>query len=361
MALEKLRGHQRIYSQLQAELAQRPSHAYLFSGPSGVGKALVAESLVHGLLCERSPGANFCCTPDRCPLRIGAAPASPRARNLPPPSCACCAGCTQAALGVHPDFTSVARAANRTDVLIEQVRELIARLGTKPIRAPMRLALLDDAETLNLPAQNALLKTLEEPPGHAIIFLITQSDRALLDTVRSRLRPVRFAALSASDIAAILVEQAQIDATRAAALSRLARGSVARALSMVEGEQPPLTELLHAMVEARALDFPLAQQLAQQFFAAREEAAGNFELIARLFEEILSFKLLQRGFEAPSPETALMMSKIANNLSVPGILSVMNSAVRAQAAIEAMANPRLQAEQWWLAVGRAAREEEDAV
>ncbi len=95
------------------------------------------------------------------------------------------------------------RPKNRTDVLIEQVRELIAQLWIRPSRGAMQVAILNDAETLNVPAQNALLKTLEEPPGHAIIFLITQSEHALLDTIRSRLRPVRFRPLAVPDIEAI--------------------------------------------------------------------------------------------------------------------------------------------------------------
>ena len=102
----------------------------------------------------------------------------------------------QVALGVHPDFIYVARQPNRSEVLIEQVRDLIGRLGSRPSRGPRRVAIIDDAETLNLPAQNALLKTLEEPPGDTIIFMITQSERALLDTIRSRMRPVRFAPLT---------------------------------------------------------------------------------------------------------------------------------------------------------------------
>ena len=87
-------------------------------------------------------------------------------------------------------------------MLIEQVRDLIAQLGYALRAVRGAIAILDDAETLNMPAQNALLKTLEEPPGYAIIFLVTQSERALLDTVRSRLRPVRFGPLAVADLEA---------------------------------------------------------------------------------------------------------------------------------------------------------------
>lgn len=65
-------------------------------------------------------------------------------------------------MGVHPDFNTIVRQPNRTEVLIEQVRGLISQLGGRPSRGPRRVAIIDDAETLNRPAQNALLKTLEE-------------------------------------------------------------------------------------------------------------------------------------------------------------------------------------------------------
>lgn len=356
MGLSGHRGHREILAQLGAELRHRPSHAYLFSGPRGVGKNLVAESLVHGLFCERGGGEDFCCAPDRCPMR-SAAPAARRAPAGPAPRCNCCAGCTQVALRVHPDFSYVSRPPNRTDVLIEQVRDLIGRLGGRPVRAPMRLAIIDDAETLSLPAQNALLKTLEEPPGNAIIFLIAQSDRALLDTVRSRLRPVRFGPLGCADIAAILQSKAGLAAERAGALALLARGSAARALAMAEGDQPPVKELMEALRAARGIDFARAQGLAQEFFAAREQAGENFELLAHLLAEILAFKLLGTRFETPSAEAHAAMAAIGDTFSIDAILIAMDKAVAAGAAVEARANPRLQAEQWWLAVGAALRGE----
>ena len=65
------------------------------------------------------------------------------------------------------------------------------------------MAIIDDAESLNIPAQNALLKTLEEPPGHAIIIMVSASERALLDTVRSRTRTVRFPALELADLGGV--------------------------------------------------------------------------------------------------------------------------------------------------------------
>jgi len=356
MPLTGIRAHRELAERLFAELKRRPSHAYLFSGPRGVGKATVATALAHGLLCERAGAAGFCCTVERCAVRSAPPPTASgrrRAAGDDSPRCDCCAACVQIASGVHPDFTRIGRAANRTDVLIEQVRGLIAALGIKPSRSNVRVAIIDDAETLNIPAQNALLKTLEEPPGHAIIFMITSSEQALLDTVRSRLRPVRFGALPVPDLEAILADHGVADATRRAAASRLARGSAARALALAEGEEPAMSELLDALTRARTFDFASVQQVAEAHFRNRDEAAENFELIARLLEEILCCKLL--GSETPSPVKAI--ADLAAALQLDAIVACIEGAVRARAAVDAMANPRLQAEQYWMVAAQAIRGE----
>ncbi|HEY2663634.1 MAG TPA: hypothetical protein VGI47_04790, partial [Candidatus Binataceae bacterium] len=95
MALTDLRGHGEIYRRLLAELRARPSHAYLFAGPRGVGKNLIAESLAHSLLCERSPGAEFCCTPNRCPIRSQGSSSRGRKDLVSPAKCDCCTACVQ--------------------------------------------------------------------------------------------------------------------------------------------------------------------------------------------------------------------------------------------------------------------------
>lgn len=354
MSFQRLVGHRELAAGLLAELARRPSHAYLLAGPRGVGKATVAQGLAHSMLCERTPGADFCCTPENCATRIAAAASGRRANAAATPRCDCCAGCVQVATGVHPDYTYVARQSNRTEVLIEQVRDLIERLGIRPSRGPRRVAIIDDAETLNLPAQNALLKTLEEPPGHTIVFLVTDAEQALLDTVRSRTRPLRFGPLTVAEIAAALQSRAGVlNPERANALARLARGSLARALAMSEGAEPPIIQLVEALSRAKTLDFATAQRIAQDFFGARDEAADNFELIARILEEMLCFKLLHEEFNAPSPETARIMTEMAQRVSPATLAELIGAALKGAAAVAAMANSRLQAELWWMAAGAA--------
>ena len=357
MPLDGVRGNRETIERLNAELLSRPSHAYLLAGPRGVGKAMVARGFAHALLCERTPGPGFCCRIENCAVREAGKTArrgrSAERAGAAAERCACCAACVQVAGGMHPDFTALARAEGRSEVLIEQVRELIARLGTRPSRGVRRVAIIDDAETLGIPAQNALLKTLEEPPGHTIIFMVADSERALLDTVRSRLRLVRFGPLEVSDIEAIVGARAGLDAARAAALARLARGSAGRALKLAGGAEPPIRELLSALGGARSLGFAQAQALAQEFFASRDQATENFELIARVLEEILCLKLLRTPPAAAAPEVAETMTRLAESFAIDALLVTLKGAVEASAAIDEMANPRLQAEQWWMTVGAA--------
>ncbi|HVC43415.1 MAG TPA: hypothetical protein VND20_01250 [Candidatus Binataceae bacterium] len=354
MPLAGIAGNRELIVGLEAEFARRPAHAYLFAGPRGVGKALVAKGLVHHLLCERAPGPGFCCDPARCPTRLAIAAPAVRARANAPaaPRCGCCPGCVQVALGVHPDFIYVARQPNRTDLLIEQVRELIDRLGVRPARGPRRVALIDDAETLNLPAQNALLKTLEEPPGHTMIIMVTQSERALLDTVRSRTRPVRFGPLTPAEIAGVLTADHQVDAARAATIAPLARGSMSIALALAGGDVPPAAAMIDALGQPSVLDFAAIQALAQEFFGARDQAVGNFELIARLLEEMLCFKLIAAEITAPSPAAARAMAEIAARSDAAALARLAEAALGAAGAVDAMANSRLQAEQFWIAAAR---------
>ena len=359
MPLTGVAGNREIIGGLEAELARRPSHAYLLAGPRGVGKAMVARGVAHNLLCERSRGAAFCCNVADCPVRTAiSAPRRGRSGDAAIAArCDCCAACVQIALGVHPDFVYVARQPNRSDLLIEQVRDLIERLGVRPSRGPRRIAIVDDAETLNLSAQNALLKTLEEPPGYTMMILVTSSERALLDTVRSRLRPVRFGPLSLTEISGVLISHGKLDPERASAIAPLARGSVARAMALAQGEEPPVRELIDALGRARTFDFATAQSLAQDFFDAREQAVGNFELIARLLEEMLCFKLLGSELIAPAPEAAAAMAEIAARSDASALAQVAAAALAAAAAVEEMANSRLQAEQFWIGAGRALRGE----
>ncbi len=336
MSLEAVEHNREILSRLCDELSLRPAHAYLLCGPRGSGKSRIARALALTFLCERAQGLNFCCNLADCPLRekvageenVGAAMRQ----------CSCCAGCVQAALGIHPDYHLVEREHGRTEVRIEQVRDLISRLGIKPLRARRRLAIIDDAETLSHPAQHALLKTLEEPPGSAIIFVVTANQRALLPTVRSRLRLVR-------------LRPAQV-AVPASNVSNSAS-------SMKPEGDAEIEALFEALVEAQRIGAVEARSLAEKFFSGgREQATVYLEWLAQRLAEVMRVEVL--GEEALSevpPHYRARVLEIARVLNLATVLKALELALDALDAVNAMANPVAQAESWWISLGELARDE----
>jgi len=129
-----------------------------------------------------------------------------------------------------------------------------------------------------------------------------------------------------------------------------------RVIALAAGDEPPMKELLAALGIAKSLDFARVQTLAQEFFGSRDAAAANFELLARLLEEILCCKLLGTDFAAFPPKAAGTMAQLADRIGVDALVKCIDAAVRASAAIEEMANPRLQAENWWTIAGQAMRD-----
>jgi DNA polymerase-3 subunit delta' len=210
VSLPVIHGHTATWARLvRLSDGDRLPHALLFLGPPGVGKARVAQRLVARLAC-RGEGA----------------------------PCGACPGCMQVAAGSHPDLRLIGapaasnkREARRKEIGIDQARELKRFVALRAISAPRKMVIIDDADRLSLGAQNALLKTLEEPPGQALLVLVTASPGALLSTVRSRCQRIGFRPLNEAELRAALAD-AGLDAAEVARLAPRAEGSPGRALAL---------------------------------------------------------------------------------------------------------------------------------
>jgi DNA polymerase III delta prime subunit len=172
-------GHSRILSVLRAMMkrsATALAHAFLFHGTESVGKRTVADAFLQGLLCdEREFGG---CLPAQTGLsaRAGA-------------GCAVCFERTQ--LGQNRDFLEIAPNENNV-ISIDEIRRVSAFLSRKPGIASMKAVLIDQADRMTDEASAAFLKTLEEPPGHSVLVLVTDRPGEIAETIRSRLAPIRF-------------------------------------------------------------------------------------------------------------------------------------------------------------------------
>jgi DNA polymerase-3 subunit delta' len=149
---------------------------------------------------------------------------------------------------MHPDVHFVAPEKNT--IKVDQIRQLTEDLSLASYEGGKKIAIIDRADTMNESAQNALLKTLESPPGDVRFFLITDAPGALLETILSRCQTVRFGDISVELCAGVL-ESRGIDPQRAALLAGLAQGSVGRALEIdADGEWMALRERVIASLEA---------------------------------------------------------------------------------------------------------------
>jgi DNA polymerase-3 subunit delta' len=188
-------------------------HAVLIVGPAAVGKTTLADDLAVGLLCLAADPA------DR--------------------PCRACRGCRLVAAGNHPDLHRLGPEGPGGQVLIGDpgrpvgrgVRNLVGELAYLPVEGGHRVAIIEHAERMNEDAQNALLKTLEEPPGQVTIILCADEEDRLLPTVRSRCVRLRVAPLAIRQIEELLVERRVADPATAARLARIAIGRPGIALA----------------------------------------------------------------------------------------------------------------------------------
>jgi DNA polymerase-3 subunit delta' len=275
MAWSSILGHESVVERLRESLARdRLSHAYLFVGTEGIGKELVARELAKALLCPEGTDE----------------------------ACDNCRSCRKVEHGNHPDLTVVERirdtskGAARSAILIDQVREEIQdTIRYKPFESVYKAFVVVDAERLTEQAQNCLLKTLEEPPGHSLLVLVASRLEPFLDTIVSRCQVVRFRPLPADIVEQIVWERSEGDDHGAVrVLARLSGGSPGRAMRCRdEGAYDLAVWLLGQAVEMPpAGEFAVASELLDEakkqgssLEAARERLRLVLELLTQAFRD----------------------------------------------------------------------------
>jgi DNA polymerase-3 subunit delta' len=226
MPLRDVTGHRSLLTLISGAI-QRSSlpQSLIFSGPEGVGKRLAAIGLAQTINCLNRVSA--------------AADDAGDGDALPVDACGVCAACRRIAQGNHPDVIVTEIGAN-----LDDFRGLIESAGYRPFEGKHRVFILDDADRLSMQIQNALLKTLEEPPPSSSFVLVTSRPDLLLITVRSRCPMLRFGRLPAGDVERLLTGKHGIDAARAHAAALAGEGSVGRALIEASDEGTDTRDLV---------------------------------------------------------------------------------------------------------------------
>jgi DNA polymerase III subunit delta' len=256
---DAVRGHGPQKERLRAALeAGRLPHALLLAGPSGVGKRRVAWALAQALLCEAPSGR----------------------------PCGICSGCLKVAGDIHPSVLRIAPdpESKSKEIALKQITDLGAVVSRTPGEGGRYVVLLDDADAMNLFAQNAFLKTLEEPAAPVHFILVTSDPNRLLPTIRSRCQVVRFGALGANDTEDILMAEDGFSPYEASEYARLSQGSVEEALLLKDGGYREIVDEAFALVrlsrERRVVEWPRVS-------TSRDELLLLTDALIRIYRDFL--------------------------------------------------------------------------
>lgn len=338
MTLAAVRGQPRAVDRLRAALQRNTvHHAYLFLGPEGVGKELTARAFAQALLCPERPGEG----------------------------CGECSACVRIERGNHPDVLvampeaelverGLAARSSFTNVpsrelKVEQMRALQERLSLRPLEAARKVAILLSAERMNEPAQNAFLKTLEEPPADTTLLLVSAASQRLLPTIRSRCAQIPFGPLPKPLIVERLQKDKKLDADTAALVAELVEGSLGRALQM---DVDFLASRQEVVTRFEALDPKDARpwlSFAEAFGESRETAEGALSLLGLWIRDVLAFK--GGRTELAQGDLRPLLEKSAARRSEFELLRARQWIEKARHAIgERNGSPRLQLERMLIAL-----------
>ena len=260
LRFQEIVGHQgQIELLRRAVRRERLHHAYLFVGPEGAGKRTVATALAAAVQCPEAAG-------DAC----GECP-----------SCRCIDDRN------HPDVHWLEQRKGKRDITIEQVRELQRELALHRFSGKKKVAVIDPLTLLNLHAQNALLKTLEEPPGDSLLLLIAGSTGGVLPTVLSRCLRLRFSPLTVEQAAAVVARRKDLPEDRALLLAALGYGSLGKALAGDEAEIPERQECFRRLAGLSSEDMRGITALAEEMGGDREKALRFLDWVRGWLRDVM--------------------------------------------------------------------------
>ena len=247
--LDEVQGQAEGVRYLRHVVAGRLTSPLLFIGEEGVGRRFAILQAIREMFCTgtRQTGCN-------------------------------CADCTQLAQGAHPDLAFVE--AGDKDIGVEAIREVLGQAVSFPSVASVRVFILDGADRMTVPAANALLKTLEEPPSSTRFFLLAENEQRVISTIRSRCGRVLFRRLPEAFIVSVLQQHCS-DVTKALVYGRMAEGSLGRAIRYWGSGRLSLREKVFSILTLGLKgDFP-------SLFSAIDALGKELPLGLKILEQLL--------------------------------------------------------------------------
>ena len=256
MRFSDVLGHERALSIVKAHLANnRFSGAYIFSGPEGIGKKMVAKIIAQELNCLDE--------------------------NIRP--CETCASCLKIQKEQHPDLHIIQN--GESQIKIEDIRDILKQASFRPYEGKAKVFIIDNAHKLNIESANSLLKVLEEPPKDVLIILITHKPQNIIKTVLSRCKVIKFSPLIRAQLENVLISNYSLDKTSAHFLAYYAEGRLGLALRL---KDTPLLQEKNKIFDAFILSAkPLDRNVMGQ---SKEQLQVSLNILASWFRDIYLLK-----------------------------------------------------------------------
>lgn len=296
-------------------------HAYMLTGDRGIGKKTMAEAFLLELFCEN------------------------RDRDTGE-ACLNCPECKKILSGNHPDVIYVTHDKEKT-IGVDEIREqLVETAGIRPFSSKYKVYVIPDAELLSVQAQNALLKTLEEPPEYVVIILLASDDKQLLDTIRSRVVVEKMKPLTDSMIRNYMEEKLGAEGEKLEICTAFSRGNLGRAIELYQSEtfSDWYQRLMKIVRSIKTMDLVDIRIEISKLRAACPDIMEALDLLELWYRDVTMYMVTKdmNGLVFYGEAKALM--SIASVSSYNGVQEIMNKVQVCRDRINANVNPELSLE-----------------
>ena len=306
-------GRKDLVSYIQKAVTQKQiSHAYILNGERGSGKKMFAQLFEMTLQCVRG----------------GAEP------------CNECHSCRQALSGNHPDIIRVVHEKTNT-IIVEEVRVQINNaIMIRPYNGKYKIYIVPDADMMMVQAQNALLKTIEEPPEYAVIFLLTENAESLLPTILSRCVMLKIKNVKDALIKKYLMEQMQIPDYKADVCTAFAQGNMGRAIMLATSEHfnEIKEETLQMMKYIKDMELPELLKALKSLSSYKVEVDDILDLISVWYRDVLLYKATKDINGVIFSDQMKYIKESANTSSYEGIETILKALEKAKTRLKANVN-----------------------
>ena len=309
---DKIIGHSQAIAHLKNAVKQnKVSHAYIFNGEKGSGKKTLALEFAKMLECREAD-----------------------------PPCGKCRSCLQAESGNHPDIIKVLH-EKPGSVGVEDIREqLIGDVQIKPYSGPYKIYIVPDAERMTVQAQNALLKTLEEPPEYVVFLLLTENAEALLPTINSRCVMLKLRNIRNTLIRKYLMEVLQVPDYKADMCTAFAQGNLGRAIMLANSEHfnEIREEAVQLLKYIHEMEISEIAQAVSRITTYKLEITDYLDIIMIWYRDVLLYKATKEVDKVIFKEQISYIKEQAKKSSYEGIETILKALDTAKARLRANVN-----------------------